>query len=471
MKFFKKFIVLLLCISFFTSSFANVNDEMRKTFSSMTNYSRPGSYQGQTRGVITGGNMYVREKITQQNLFSFKAPSMSSGCGGTDFFGGSFGFINASQFETMIQGIAANARGYAIGLAMDIVCPTCAANMKELQKRMQELSSTMSNSCEMGKMLVNKFTPLDEMADASRKESGTTASNKWKIFDTYFEGSDKSRSGGGNTNAYAALTRAQKIDDKMIGNMTWNALENANVGAWYTSVVASQAQLKQIMMSLVGTIITSDGTDEAGGAAPEPIPNKRLLSVKDFLFGKSQVDIYTCDDYAATECMTIGLEKIDIKGMLPVVTEMLMGDGASVGIIAKLRDKGNANTFTADEMAFISAASPGILGILRDFAHDTRSAASIADIFALTIAQEMTINFIVEMINNIQTAVSTGKNIGKTRPVVLEMIEEVRRDIYQERASNGLTLSGVSNAFQVASYVRSSLMSRVEAKRDPVMVQ
>ena len=77
---------------------AGLQSKMDSVFGEMSNISRPGVFETQRRGVLSGGSMYVRSPIMNTDLINFQAPSFKAGCGGVDFFGGSFSFINADQF-------------------------------------------------------------------------------------------------------------------------------------------------------------------------------------------------------------------------------------------------------------------------------------------------------------------------------------------------------------------------------------
>ena len=157
-----------------------------------------------------------------------------------------------------------------------------------------------------------------------------------------------------------------------------------------------------------------------------------------------------------------------IQGMLPKVRLMLDGDGTSKGIILKLRDRGTATTLTPDELTFVQMSSPGILGLLRDFAHDVRSAKQVSDMFATVIAMELSVNFINEILENVRAAQSNSKSVSGAGPNLEKLYARVQTNISEGRAEIGQTLQGVSNAFMAAAYVRSALKSRIAANRDPL---
>ncbi len=476
MKFLKKTLVATVTFAYAVSSSAGaLDDQMKKSFGSLTNVTNAGSYEGQTRGVITGGNMYVRNKIVERNLVSFKAPSIKAGCGGIDIYKGSLSFISGPEFEALLQAIAANARGYAFELALDIVCPTCNATMKELQKKIQEMTAGLLNSCEMAKYGVNALTPLQTWAESSRAEASTAAANVDGLFDNIYDAWPWKKDGGKPTSATDKMSPAQRAKAGLTGNITWKALLKNNVSAWYGLFGGNE--LNQVMMSVAGTVIMKPGTGaNDNSTVPNveivPIVREGIVKLEHLLYGGTDVKVFSCTDGTGIdECLEIGEVNQSIEGMEAKVRVMMMGgtspSGTSTGIISKLRQVGGASTFSVEEKAFIEAASPGILGVLRDFAHDQRSARAVADIFSQTLAQEMAISFVTEMLSSVNEAVENAENVnGGAKSKAGVIIQRAMDEVHKTRASNALTLAGVSNAFQIAAYMRTNLQSRVSAERE-----
>ena len=77
---------------------ADMQELMDEQFTALTNFTGPASYQTARRGVLAGGSAYARVPIMNDKLVSLVPPSFEAGCGGIDFFSGSFSFINADQF-------------------------------------------------------------------------------------------------------------------------------------------------------------------------------------------------------------------------------------------------------------------------------------------------------------------------------------------------------------------------------------
>ena len=67
------------------------------------NITGPGAYRGQTMGLFTGGNMFVRVPQRTYQLASVAGPNLKAGCGGIDLFAGSFSYINEAQFVALLK--------------------------------------------------------------------------------------------------------------------------------------------------------------------------------------------------------------------------------------------------------------------------------------------------------------------------------------------------------------------------------
>ena len=354
----KSFLLGFATLAITTTATANLDDQMRKSFDSLVNRTPAGEYNGQTRGVITGGNLYVRSRIVSPELIAFKAPSLKGGCGGIDIYKGSLSFISAVEFEQLLQAIAANARGYAFQLALDVLCPTCSANMKELQKKIQEMTAGLTNSCELAQKGINKLTPPDDVVQEIRQKAATVATSVFGVFDDIFSASPAKTTGGNPTEASYGLSPAQKDQSGLSGNVVWKALLKNNVANWYSNGSSSN-EFNEILMDLAGTVIVTNIPDGATGVKIEIKEFSGSLQMKDFLHGTNGVasaKIMKCDSYDEAGCLSPGSQTIAIEGMEQKVNNMLLGAGASVGILAKLRDKSAASTFSPQERLFIDPA-------------------------------------------------------------------------------------------------------------------
>lgn len=75
--------VALFVVSF--GAYANIQQQVNEMFSGMINVTSPGAYKTATRGVVTGGSVVLRNRISTANLISITPPSAKGGCGASTF--------------------------------------------------------------------------------------------------------------------------------------------------------------------------------------------------------------------------------------------------------------------------------------------------------------------------------------------------------------------------------------------------
>ncbi|HAZ40638.1 MAG TPA: conjugal transfer protein, partial [Methylococcaceae bacterium] len=134
---------------------ANLDQDLDRMFLGMSNVTPPTAQMGQRRGVLSGGSVVIRNRIMKANPVTLTPPGFSGGCGGIDLYGGSFSFINQSEFTGLLRSIAANAGGYAFQLGINAMCPDCGSLMSDLQKKVQSLNEHLANSCQLAQGIVN----------------------------------------------------------------------------------------------------------------------------------------------------------------------------------------------------------------------------------------------------------------------------------------------------------------------------
>jgi conjugative transfer pilus assembly protein TraH len=118
---------------------ADVESDMQDFFDSLgyTNITDPGAYQGQSAGYYSGGSLYTRAPSKNYQLVSVNLPSVRSGCGGIDLWGGSFSYVDESQLIAMLRNIGQNAIGFAFNLALSTISP----KTEELVNKMQSYAN------------------------------------------------------------------------------------------------------------------------------------------------------------------------------------------------------------------------------------------------------------------------------------------------------------------------------------------
>lgn len=115
----------------------------------MSNSTSANHFKSASRNVFSGGGVTVRSKIFNSQPITFTPPSFNAGCGGIDFYAGSFSFINKDQIVQLFRAIAQNALGYLFKLALQQISPAIDAAISWFQSLVQKLNNFLGNSCQI----------------------------------------------------------------------------------------------------------------------------------------------------------------------------------------------------------------------------------------------------------------------------------------------------------------------------------
>ena len=218
-----------LCLARPAAAADGLATQLDAMFNTLVNYTAPTAHLGQRRGVVTGGSLNARNRIMNESLWHFVPPSFSAGCGGIDLFAGSFSFISADQFQSLLRAVAANAAGYAFEVALGAMCKECLETMETLQKKIQALNQGFANSCQLAKGLVN------DVADAFdvKHKDDTSLLGMVKGLGDVFE----TRSATTGSDPIAQVKNNLSADEKaeLEGNLVWRALKRKGAAGWFTA--------------------------------------------------------------------------------------------------------------------------------------------------------------------------------------------------------------------------------------------
>jgi conjugative transfer pilus assembly protein TraH len=241
----------ILSITFSTSSMASIQTQMQGWFNEMGAYGNVTGAQvisGQTGTVYTGGSMYMRTPIRNYQMASIAPPSIRAGCGGIDLFAGSFSFINSEQLTALLRNIANNAVGYAFMMAVKSVSPDLADLLQYLQDQASKINNMNMNSCQMAEGIVTAtLGPMlsDKKEQANAQGTGSLLSNLWPDSFQSFDSWRQDKTAKKQARQQAANADANLKEILEPGNVVWKALQKTD----------TPDELKELMMSMVGTII------------------------------------------------------------------------------------------------------------------------------------------------------------------------------------------------------------------------
>ena len=383
---------------------ADLQGEMDSMFNAMVNITNPQVVMDQRRGLIAGGRYSLRTQIMDIQIITAVPPSINAGCAGIDLFGGSFSFISADRFIQSLRQIAANAAGYAFKVAMETMCPTCAAVMSKLRTLMNKLNAMSTNSCAMAKQLVSTaadFTPqgIKDAVDNAATPIATKIGAAVGYLDAKFD----SVAGNGDTSNKVAATAAGRqklIDQDVTINVVWEALQDSGADAWWGG---GDTDFLETIMSVTGTLIIEPPPvgDPNGEIKITPLPH--LIEVEDFMKGTGgtvTVQKYEC----GTGSYCLNPTKVDVS--LTSFSEKIRS------VVNAIVGKYSTNTpFTTSELAFMDSAPAAIGGILRNLARMSPGMALIyANQAAPTIAQIMAADLVLGMIRTARIAMSKSNS-------------------------------------------------------------
>ncbi|CQR44895.1 putative TraH family protein [Thiomonas sp. CB3] len=279
----------------------------------------PGVYQTQNSGVISGGYVAVRTPIQDVNLVSFSPPNIGAGCGGIDLFMGSFSFVNAQAFENLLRQIGQQALGYAFQLAINSMCHSCGALLSSIQKTMQDMNSSLKNTCQLAHGLATRsagdsLTSIDKSVGQVMSSATGVASDIFSAFNNTQSAPGTNETALASKSATVPGENGQQqtlnaLDLSPYGNQTWKALENSQSD----QLIDQDNVTKEILMSMVGSEIirpSMSPTDQADASAlgategDTPINVPATLSLKDMVDGTPNAQVNVCQAWASSSSVS-----------------------------------------------------------------------------------------------------------------------------------------------------------------------
>lgn len=325
--------------------------DLKKAFDVYTS-SPSTTFDGSKMRGVVGASFHARNPhLFDRQLYSIQLPTWNAGCGGIDFFSGSFSTITKDELVQMARGIAQGAPGYFFGLALDSVCSGCGAQLKELQRSLNQFNSGAIDACNTFWDKATDMTGMGQFAEKSRAQlSGPaqlfkTAAGHVDDFGQWI--TDMSTEADDGKKTPDSVTKA---DIEYIENNAIYEVYHSNKNATYTPIVGLNMQPYEMYMSLVGrALVTVNG----GSASPQPTREILGASVDlaDFIYGPETGTSITLTKCAGTtdRCMTTGSPSLTWEGLIPYYQELLWkADGS--GILQQINRRDN---ITQEQVKFI----------------------------------------------------------------------------------------------------------------------
>lgn len=404
---------------------ADIQGQMNSIFDSMSNFSRPGVFETQRRGVLSGGSLVVRDPIVNTNLINAQLPSFDSGCGGIDLFGGSLSFISRDQFIVLLRAIAANAKGYAFKAALGVVSPYISNTITELQHLIQQINNMSLNSCEMAQgILTDPIGSVQKVVDTTT----SLATTAYGLFTDYNASRTKEND---KTPASQQNNLSEEKKKEIIGNIVWQQLQENGAERWLAaSDAADMYQTYELIMSISGTWVigqaeeANDGTGETNTSTPFG----RLITMKSLIEGGT-VATYSCNG-DRTYCLNPSPVESDVTGLKTLIMNAIQGVDGSMGVISKFRLL-NGNSFTQAETNVMSNLPDAAGAMIRNMALATSTSANdLADKIAYAAAMSYAYQYIDKILARVTEAVYGSKLAARNE--LLNQLRETRASLTDE---------------------------------------
>ena len=444
----KKLLAALLAISLATTPIASLpadlNAEMQAMFNDMGalgNVTSPGAFRGQAMNLYTGGSLMMRAPGKNYPLVNAQLPSLRAGCGGIDIFGGAFSFINKQQFVALLQNIGSNAVGYAFKLALQSISPDIDKLLTELQDQINKINSMNINSCEAAQSLVNGV--VGEFDNSVQSGCANIAQYLGSVTDR----ADARFTCA--TNAPAVVKNAANSSDPNIrnatfvkGNVMWLALNQ--VGGTISQ------QEKELIMSVIGTVILYPPADDGSGAMPRYL-EPSIVGLRDLLLGRGDsategnvdIEVYACDEPA--ECLNPTRTTVSAKPYTRMVAERLrrMSDNIVTRTPQTAADIGFINNTTEPvyKMLAVANAVPG-----------SNTAETLIETYKDVIALDYAETFLSRAIRQALSALSQALKRTAIEQQYVEALranaQEAQRQILAEKQTAYAKVRSVSSMTQ-----------------------
>ena len=401
---------------------ATINSEMQSFFNELGAYgnvSGPQALKGQTGTTFAGGSLFMRAPQRNYNLFNLAPPSIKAGCGGIDLFAGAFSFLNTEQLTALLQNLANNAIGVAFQLAIEAVSPELAGLLKWAQDQASKLNNANLNSCQLATGLVTAAWPDTEASQRYAAKAGLDpaynfSSDSWKSRWNLFTQPPATTNAQTTAQVNADARNKERLADV---NVVWQALNRINI---------SDSELKQLMMSLTGTVIirrnkTDDSKPDIQFKAP---PQK--INFKDFIgdpaAATTTIRVLSCPDY---DCLNPGETSVSAFSFAKYTREKLQG------IVAKINSR-TAHSLTADEYKFLQGTFVPVWKIVTLGGNVSQS---MIDSMSQLIAMDLAFTYFNEVSKELQKSLynskSTDSSVNKEQlEKMAERIAELRQEAH-----------------------------------------
>lgn len=301
---------LVLTIFLSLQAHADISSDMNRFFQDLgygASVTQSGAYKGQSAGYYTGGSLFLRSGIRNEQLVSAQLPRFRGGCGGIDMFTGSFSHIRAKELIESLKNIANNVPAFAFQIAIDTMTPMVKKQITELREVADRINGYTINSCEQSAALVGSLWPKTQYAQRNVCQNIGTAKG---IFADMARAKQACGAEGELSKTLAKGKNDAEFKDLIMdeGNLTWRIIHK-------NSLLSSDKQTAELLMSVAGSIIIrKEGNNDDAKNTFVPLnslaTNDKVIHA---LLNGGSTKIYTCDDRNPDKCLKPTLSSVNIS--------------------------------------------------------------------------------------------------------------------------------------------------------------
>lgn len=399
---------------------ADVNSDLNDFFNRLgggANVSQADIVKAQSAGHLVAGSFYGRVPVRNIQLISITLPEINAGCGGIDAYLGAFSFINTDQLKAMGKAILSNAVGYAFELALETTCPMCKSVKDFLQELATEVNNLNISTCQAAQGIVGGLFPRSEEA---RTHICNKLANENNLFADWAKSRQECGVGGQSERVFnSAKNETQKKQIPKNRNVTWDSLNKIN------QVVSNDRQLKELMMSVVGSTVYGKTAKERF-VLPPLGANENLINA--LLYG-GEATYYACDE--ATLCLKPKKSNIRIdknKGLVTQVEKILYSMYESMK---------SDSVPTARQQEFVKNTRVPIGAYVRDVAMFNGNPQMITNL-----SEYLALDFALGYIDNLMSVTEYASATGFTSD---DEEKQFKENVQSVRIRMGQMLSRIQN--------------------------
>lgn len=410
--------------------------------SGAVNVTHPSAYNGQRGGFVSLGSLYVRTQPRNTQIANIQLPSVRSGCGGIDVFGGAFSHLSSQELIALMEAIMANASGFAFELALESLSPAVQETVGKLRDLAQQVNSMNINSCEAGQQLVASIWPQTDAA--SQHICQTIATQTGMVADRARARHDCG-TGGDHSSTLANAGPGYEDQLPVNVNYAWKASRN-------NAFLSSDDDLAEFFMTVTGTIIVVGGADDDAPRSNTNYPPRAFSAemIRALVEG-GDVEVLRCDSDPEDRCLAPTYATLTIsqsEALYARVTDILQGINTALA---------NDTALPAGSESLIGMTSVPVYEILKtaraykyEFVAD--EVALMAELVALDFAMLYTRDALEEMMQLAGNTEGLGPQLSEYRDQVTDSYSnftEMRRDAaerFNDAVATLVRLSSIKEA-------------------------